>query len=173
LDESTLDCFGLEGGPGGQPSSQDLNLIQILALILVEMRKGAAVLVLLSLFAGLVIRVSAQEHVDVPLPPYDPPPSVSHHRDRSKVDQPVHHRSTSRHFSRSAHQRSSNHNHHRQSRHRKPSHKHFHWPWEKRRRAYAQRPGLSLAGLRLAKLQGRALPFQFGLDEQMVELSRQ
>jgi len=137
LDESTLDCFGLEGGPDGQPSSQDLNLIQILALILVEMRKGAGVFLLLSLFAGSVIRVSAQEHVDVPLPPYDPPPSVSHHRDQSKVDQPVHHRSTSRHSSRGTHQGSSNHNHHHQSRHPKRSHKHFHWPWEKRRRTYA------------------------------------
>src|SRR6516165_7291468 len=100
------------------------------------MTKGAAVLLLLSLFAGLVIRVSAQEHVDVPLPPYDPPPSVSHHRDRSEVDQPIHHRSTSRHSSRGERRSSSNHNHH--GRHGKPAHKHFHWPWEKHRRAYAK-----------------------------------
>jgi hypothetical protein len=81
------------------------------------------------------MRVSAQEHVDVPLPPYDPPPSVSHHRDRSEVDQPVHHRSTNRHYSRS--KRQSNHNHRRRSRQHNRSHKHFHWPWEKRKPAYA------------------------------------
>jgi hypothetical protein len=120
----------------GHSGPSDLNLIQILALILVEMSKGVGVL-LLSLFLGFVMRVSAQEHVDVPLPPYDPPPSVSHHRDRSEVDQPVRNRSTNRHYSRNQRQRRSNHNHRRRSRQNNRSHKHFHWPWEKRRRAYA------------------------------------
>ena len=115
----------------------DLNLVRIVALILVEMVKGAAVFLVLSLFAGFVIKAPAQEHVDVPLPPYDPPPSVSHQRDRSEQDRPIHHRSTGHNISRKEYRRHNYHNHHRRIRSRHRSHKHFQWPWEKRRREYA------------------------------------
>jgi hypothetical protein len=34
-------------------------------------------------FVLAIVSVDAQEHVDVPLPPYDPPPTVPHHQSRS------------------------------------------------------------------------------------------
>ena len=41
--------------------------------------KRSALTTLLLTFVLARLPVAAQEHVDVPLPPYDPPPPVSHH----------------------------------------------------------------------------------------------
>src|SRR6478752_6010315 len=40
------------------------------------------------LLAAMPFSALAQEHVDVPLPPYDPPPTASHRRDNQN-DQPA------------------------------------------------------------------------------------
>ena len=78
----------------------------------------------------------AQEHVDVPLPPYDPPPTVSHHGENHN-DESVH---TSRNAypqrqtlkgerrTKSSHSDPRDHRNH----HRRRSHGHFHWPWQHR-----------------------------------------
>ena len=39
-------------------------------------------------FVLAIVSVDAQEHVDVPLPPYDPPPTVPHHS-QSSSDNPA------------------------------------------------------------------------------------
>jgi hypothetical protein len=108
------------------------------------------------LFAFVLSRfpAAAQEHVDVPLPPYDPPPAVSHHSE-SHLEQPPR-------VSRQAHtkpqastrsqakpkasprpkakpkaKKSSSTHHKKQSKSKKKSkskshHRHgfFHWPWQ-------------------------------------------
>src|ERR1700730_7041208 len=79
----------------------------------------------------------AQEHVDVPLPPYDPPPTVSHHGENHD-DQSAHapqnahsqHRTPQGdHRTKSSHADPHDHRRHRRNKH----HNHFHWPWEHRK----------------------------------------
>jgi hypothetical protein len=84
--------------------------------------------------------VAAQEHVDVPLPPYDPPPPASHHSEthddqpprvsrqthsQSRVSPRPHPQPKVRHVKSS---------HHPQHHHRRnvPPRRHsfFHWPWQ-------------------------------------------
>jgi len=96
--------------------------------------KPALSLTMIYLASAALSPAQAQEHVDVPLPPYDPPPTVSHHGENHD-DQSVH---TSRNDhsqrqalkggrrTKSSHADPPDHrNHHR---HRK--HGHFHWPWQ-------------------------------------------
>src|ERR1700676_3367138 len=90
--------------------------------------------------------VAAQEHVDVPLPPYDPPPTVSHHRE-TQPDQPP--RSPNRQslspskVSRQPHAPAKGHtvqnpkhkrysHHHPRRRPRSRRHSFFRWPWQHR-----------------------------------------
>jgi hypothetical protein len=118
-----------------------------------------AALKLTALFFAFVLPrapLSAQEHVDVPLPPYDPPPPASHHGEaHPDQPQPVARPTQSpskasprrpspakaRIVKRSSHPRSHYHahshsqhphpRHRRQVRHRR--HSFFHWPWEHRK----------------------------------------
>src|SRR5271167_1092728 len=79
----------------------------------------------------------AQEHVDVPLPPYDPPPTVSRHGENhddqsAHVPQKAHslHRAPpGDHRTKSSHAVPHDHRRHRRNRH----HGFFHWPWEHRK----------------------------------------
>ena len=99
-----------------------------------------------ALFCALVLPmfpVTAQEHVDVPLPPYDPPPTVSHHNDTHNVQakgvsrdslapakgpKEPHPGPKERHVKGSP----QNQQHHR--RHvRRRRQTHFHWPWQRRK----------------------------------------
>jgi hypothetical protein len=101
-------------------------------------------------FAFVLPRVSgfAQEHVDVPLPPYDPPPPASHHREVQSAEPPrvsqkshspakVSSRRPSLSQGRAVKNSKRSHSHHRprhrrQARHRR--HSFFHWPWQHRKR---------------------------------------
>jgi hypothetical protein len=88
--------------------------------------------------------VAAQEHVDVPLPPYDPPPAASHHRE-TQSDQSLRaprpsnspppkasrqpHSESNRHIAKKPGQ---NHHYHQKRKHHR-RHKSFRWPWEHRK----------------------------------------
>jgi hypothetical protein len=108
------------------------------------------VLTLTILFFAFVLSgfpVAAQEHVDVPLPPYDPPPKASHHSETytdqpSRTPQKTHAKpkvSTQPHAkpktkSSSSHRKKQN-NSKKKSKNRKKSksrhHSFFHWPWQR------------------------------------------
>jgi hypothetical protein len=80
---------------------------------------------------------AAQEHVDVPLPPYDPPPTVSHHSESHAV-QPSRATSQNRseHITHSANGRT---HHSTRSYRRQTRRRSFHWPWEQRKVARSRR----------------------------------
>src|SRR5271168_3276536 len=104
-------------------------------------------LTLTALFFAFVLsglHVAAQEHVDVPLPPYDPPPPASHHSETHDDQAP---RVSRQSHSQSAvsprpHSppkapalKSSRHpprHHGSHDRHRRRRHSFFHWPWQHR-----------------------------------------
>src|SRR5215510_12179192 len=107
--------------------------------------KPACVFALICSTVFTVLPGNAQLHVDVPLPPYDPPPTVSHHS-KSRPDettrdtegQRAYHaysktvpkKQTEKSYPYQKHDRTEAHsNHHRSKPHR---HKHFHWPWQHR-----------------------------------------
>jgi hypothetical protein len=109
------------------------------------MKPGLA-LTLTTLFLAFGgFRAVSQEHVDVPLPPYDPPPTVSHHHNSQYEAAPVPSRTT-RKQSHSVPKRSFSkpkarsgvrntktahfdRRHHRQgTRHKSRSY--VHWPWQ-------------------------------------------
>jgi len=86
---------------------------------------------------------NAQEHVDVPLPPYDPPPTISH-RSQSRPDETTRDSEGQRryrHYSEAEPKKQTEKSyryrkqdppeghstHHRGKSHR---HKHFYWPWQ-------------------------------------------
>jgi hypothetical protein len=86
------------------------------------------------LFVAAALPALPQEHVDVPLPPYDPPPIVSHHREShddqsEQASQKAH---SQRRTPQGDHRTKSHHADphdpriHRRNRH----HGHFHWPWQ-------------------------------------------
>ena len=107
---------------------------------------AALVLAFWATWFGTVSSGIAQLHVDVPLPPYDPPPTISHHS-QSRQDEPIRDTEkprTYRNYSelkkatpgKQQKQNHSNrnlkatrpHSTHDPSRpHRR---KHFHWPWQ-------------------------------------------
>jgi hypothetical protein len=111
---------------------------------------------LTTLFLAFVLSgfpVAAQEHVDVPLPPYDPPPKASHHSETSAAEpsgapRKAHARPKVSKRSHSKPQAKKNSSTHRKkqnkskkkskpkkkSKHKKKSksrhHGFFHWPWQ-------------------------------------------
>src|ERR1700722_13928090 len=103
-------------------------------------------LTLTTLFFAIVLPrfpAAAQEHVDVPLPPYDPPPSASHHRETHDEQPPrvsrkarpqatvaprPHSPPKKRNVKSSQHNHHPHHPHQRRVRHRR--HHFFHWPWQ-------------------------------------------
>jgi hypothetical protein len=117
---------------------------------------------LAALFFVLVLPrapLSAQEHVDVPLPAYDPPPPASKHREAREANpdqpprvarpnhspskaaprRPAPAKATSTkgsshsrpHYQARSHSQHHHSRHGRRSRHRR--HSFFHWPWEHRK----------------------------------------
>jgi hypothetical protein len=107
---------------------------------------AALVLALCADFFGIISTGIAQEHVDVPLPPYDPPPTISHHS-QSRHDEPIrgtenprtyrHHPEPSKATpAKEKKQSYSNRNlkgtkpHSTRNQDRRHSRKHFHWPWQ-------------------------------------------
>jgi hypothetical protein len=97
---------------------------------------------LTALFFAFVLpgfRLAAQEHVDVPLPPYDPPPPSSRHSQTHdaqppRVSQQTHSRpmvSPRPHVQPKAHDvKSSPHHPHHHRRHVRHRHSFFQWPWQ-------------------------------------------
>jgi hypothetical protein len=86
-------------------------------------------------FLSVVFRASAQEHVDVPLPPYDPPPVVSHHGEHPD-DESAHVPEQAHAFRRTPngeHRKKSADPHDRRIHRRNKHHSHFHWPWQNRK----------------------------------------
>jgi hypothetical protein len=109
------------------------------------------VLTLTTLFFAFVLSgfpVAAQEHVDVPLPPYDPPPKASHHSE-TYTDQPARAprktqakpKASTRPSAKPKAKKSSSSHRKKQSKSKKKSknknkskshhhHSFFHWPWQ-------------------------------------------
>jgi hypothetical protein len=135
--------------------SMSPELLQLLQLLISDSRflppmKFASTLTLfLCAFIFPGFPVAAQEHVDVPLPAYDPPPAASHHSETRddqpprvsrpshsapKVSRPVRSTSTAprshapakKRKVTSSRQHQSHPSHH--TRHRR--HRFFHWPWQ-------------------------------------------
>ena len=108
-------------------------------LILAPFRPAPTLAALFLAFVLSGFRVNAQEHVDVPLPPYDPPPPSSHHREtrderspsvsRQTPSQPtIHARPHSQPDTHHVKKSHDHHHHRRHARHRR--HSFFHWPWQ-------------------------------------------
>src|ERR1700733_12808925 len=111
------------------------------------MKPAVTLTSLLFPFVLPIVPFSAQEHVAVPLPAYDPPPKVSHHSEpdsdqaphtarqsRSPAKASPGHPSPSK--GRSVNSSSPHHSYHRPGhrrhvRHRR--HSFFHWPWQHRK----------------------------------------
>jgi hypothetical protein len=122
-------------GPSGQPMVAKL-------LILAPFKPALTLTVFFLVLVLPGFSVNAQEHVDVPLPPYDPPPPASHHKEapeeqaprvsRQTPSQPtVHSRS---HSQPETHHAKKTHDHHHYRRHAKHRrHSFFHWPWQHRK----------------------------------------
>ena len=80
-------------------------------------------------------RATAQEHVDVPLPPYDPPPTVSHHSESHTERTPrVSEQTRSEYTTRSANVRTYHHTHSYRHLTATRRHRFFHWPWQHEKR---------------------------------------
>jgi hypothetical protein len=111
-------------------------------LILAPFKPALTLIALFLAFVLLAFSVHAQEHVDVPLPPYDPPPPASHHREtrdeqppsvsRQTPSQPTVHARP--HSQPETHHVKKSQNHHHPRRHaRHRRHSFFHWPWQHRK----------------------------------------
>jgi hypothetical protein len=121
--------------PSGQPIVAKL-------LILAPFKPALTLTVLFLVLVLPGFSVNAQEHVDVPLPPYDPPPPASHHKETPDEQSPrasrqtpaqptVHSRPHSRPETHHVKKSHDHHHHRRRAKHR--GHSFFHWPWQHRK----------------------------------------
>jgi hypothetical protein len=123
------------------PGHNHLNpeLLQLLNSWLRKMRPALTLTAFYFAFALPRFPIAAQEHVDVPLPPYDPPPPASHHGETHddqppRVSRQTHSQSRVSprpHSQPKARNVKSSHDHHHHRRHVRPRrHSFFHWPWQ-------------------------------------------